>query len=209
MTTTQSAAASRYLTTARRGLTAALTGVAFWNSYSHTAQWFEDNGQASQAHALAAIPEAAIILVLLTLAQGGMNKITQWIIAAIGVGSVAITLTANLEAAGPGAMGVAAALVAPIFAILGFGLEIASLTAPAAAKPTAKRKTSAPTAARKQAWSKRAGHSLTDTGILWATRRASVTTAWPTTTQIMEQFPQISRTTAQKIRNADPAKVTI
>lgn len=195
------------LTTARRALTTALTGVAFWNSYHHTTQWFADHGQAPQANALAAIPEAAIILVLLTLAQGGMSKAVTRIVSTIGIGSVAITLTANLEGAAPGAMGVAAALVAPVFAILGFGLEIVSLIDEASRKaeqlaagsPPVRRRRTTPTPATKAA-----ATSLTDKGILWATEITAKGAPWPTTAEILTQFPNISRTTAGRIHKACP-----
>src|SRR5512144_1182738 len=121
MTTTKHITAAR-LTNVRRVITTGLATIAFINSYSHTSNWFADHGQAAQANALAAIPEVAIIMVLLTLALGGMDVITTYLIGTIGIGSIAITITANLEGAAPGLAGAIAALVAPVFAILAFAL---------------------------------------------------------------------------------------
>jgi len=95
----------------RRTLTTLLTAVAFWNSYTHTADWFADHGQNAQAGWLALIPEVGVILVVLTLAAGKLSQSDKWIVGSIGIGSVALTLTANLAGSTPG-MGVPAALVA-------------------------------------------------------------------------------------------------
>jgi hypothetical protein len=183
----------QFLIWLRRFLTTALTAVAFWNSYTHTKSWFADNGQAAQAGWLALIPEAGLVMVVITLAMGGLNVPVERIVRTIGAGALAITLTANLAGAAPGLMGIVAALVAPVFAILGFALEVLSL-APA---PKPKRK---PAAKKKEPPSGRKP-SLVDSGILWATSRGG---EWPTTAQVMEQYPTISRTTAQKISAARP-----
>lgn len=179
-----------YLIWVRRTLTTGLTAVAFWNSYQHTKTWFAENGQAGEAGALALIPEAGLIMVVLTLAMGNLSPVAEKIVQTIGVGALAITLTANISGAGPGVMGFVAALVAPLFAVLGFALEIVGLTEPekpAKKKPAPKR---AP-----------AKTSLVDTGILWATSRGG---EWPTTAEILEKYPNISKTTAGKIRAARP-----
>jgi len=170
----------------RRMLTTGLTGVAFWNSYNHTAAWFSDHGQAEQSGWLALIPEVGVILVVLTLCTGKLGRVESAIVRAIGVGSVAITFTANLAGASAGPMGVTAALVAPVFAVLGFALEAVSLSA------EIEPPQSPPQPARKKQMGK------TDIGILWATERDE----WPTTAQILEKFPDISVTTARKIHNS-------
>jgi hypothetical protein len=201
----------------RRILTSALTAVAFWNSYTHTAAWFTEHGQAAQAPLLALIPEAGVILVVLTLAGGGLTTVVRWLIGAIGIGAVAITFTANLAGASAGAMGIAAALVAPVFAILGFALEVVSIEAPAEAPSeapaespaAASAEAPAPAAkpARKVTPARRGNRGLTDTGILWATQVHATGAEWPTTAQILAQFPTISRTTAGRIRGAKPVAV--
>lgn len=107
----------------RRLLTTALTCLAFWNSYTHTVDWFEAHGQAQAASVLALIPEAGLILALLFLASGQLSTIQRWLVALVGCGSIGITISANLAGAQGGTEKVAA-LVAPVFAILGFALEI-------------------------------------------------------------------------------------
>lgn len=183
----------QFLIWLRRFLTTALTAVAFWNSYHHTKTWFAENGQAAQAGALATIPEAGLVLVVITLAIGGLTPPVERIVKTIGVGALAITLTANLAGAAPGVMGIVAALVAPVFAVLGFALEVLSLVPASKPKRKAPAKKTAAKATRKP--------SLVDSGILWATSRGG---EWPTTAQVMEQYPTISRTTAQKISAARP-----
>jgi hypothetical protein len=205
MTTTKHITAAR-LTTVRRTLTSGLTAIAFFNSFSHTAAWFADNGQAAAAPLLAAIPEVAIILVVLTLAQGGMSKATTGIISAIGFGSVAITITANLAGAAPGLAGVAAALVAPVFAILGFGLEFTSIVKVAPArKAPAKRSSKAPVAEKAPVTAKKKNRGVIDQGILWA----SALPTWPSIEEIQEQFPAINRNTASRIHNSRASKASV
>ena len=113
----------------RRALTTFLTGVAFFNSYAHTVQWFTDNGQAHSAQMLSAIPEAGLILVVLTLITVQVDRLTGALLAVVGIGSLGLTLTSNLSQAGPGLMGQIAALVAPLFAVIGFALEVRALVA--------------------------------------------------------------------------------
>jgi hypothetical protein len=108
----------------RRLLTASLTGIAFWNSYEHTVAWFRGNGQEAAAWALALIPEVGVFLVILSLALDHLTRPQKWVLGSVALGSVSVTLTANLAGAGPGLFGVAAALVAPLFAIAGFALEM-------------------------------------------------------------------------------------
>jgi hypothetical protein len=108
----------------RRSLTTALTCLAFWNSYTHTVDWFTAHGQEGAAHFLALIPEAGLILALLFLASGNLTRMQRGLVAVVGFGSVGITVAANLAGAGPGRTGQVAALVAPVFAVLGFGLEV-------------------------------------------------------------------------------------
>lgn len=108
----------------RRVLTTALTVLAFWNSWTHTVQWFADHGQGDAARWLALIPEAGLILGLLFLAGGNLTAAQRVLVGLVGVGSVGITISANLAGASPGLAGKVAALVAPVFAILGFALEI-------------------------------------------------------------------------------------
>jgi hypothetical protein len=108
----------------RRLLTAVLTTIAFVNSYEHTWHWFAEHGQANAAHWLAAIPELSIILVIVSISLADLSRSQQVILALIGAGAVSVTLTSNLSARGPHAAGAAAALVAPLFAIAGFGLEL-------------------------------------------------------------------------------------
>jgi hypothetical protein len=110
----------------RRGLTTGLTGIAFWNSYGHTAQWFSDNGQKDSAQMLALIPEFGVILGVLILASERLTMGLKLIAGAFGLGSLSLTLLANGSAAGDGWMGLTAALVAPIFAVLGFAMEVLS-----------------------------------------------------------------------------------
>jgi hypothetical protein len=110
----------------RRGLTTGLTGIAFWNSYGHTAQWFSDNGQKESAQMLALIPEFGVILGVLILASERLTMGLKLIAGAFGLGSLSLTLLANGSAAGDGWMGLTAALVAPIFAVLGFAMEVLS-----------------------------------------------------------------------------------
>jgi hypothetical protein len=201
-TTTSKYLTADRLTTIRRTLTTILTGVAFANSYSHTTQWFVDHGQADQANVLAALPEVSIFLVALTLALGKMNTVTTWIIRVIGFLSVAITITANLAGAAVGIGGVVAALVAPVFAILGIALEFSSLVKAAPVrKPRTATAKAAPAA---KAPAKKRNRGVIDTGILWATQQAT----WPTQTEIMEQFPTINRNTASRIHNAKPVEFT-
>lgn len=113
------------LVVVRRAITTALTIVAFANSYAHTVTWFEDNGQTGSARWLAAIPEAGLILALLFLATGQLGRLQRALVWAVAAGSVGITISANLAGAGDGPASKVAALVAPVFAILGFGLELA------------------------------------------------------------------------------------
>jgi hypothetical protein len=116
---------------ARRLLTFSLTAIAFWNSYEHTRIWFVSNGQETAAWALALIPEGGVFLVLLSLALDHLTRAQKWILGSVALGSVSVTLTGNLAGAGPGLMGAAAALVAPLFAIAGFGLELLGEPSPA------------------------------------------------------------------------------
>lgn len=111
----------------RRGLTTGLTGIAFWNSYGHTAQWFRDNGQKDAAQALALIPELGVILAILILAAQRVTRPLKMIAGAFGLGSLSLTLLANGSGAGDGWQGLTAALVAPVFAVLGLALEVLSL----------------------------------------------------------------------------------
>jgi hypothetical protein len=202
MTTTKHITAAR-LTNVRRVLTAALTGIAFWNSYGHTTNWFANHGQAAQAGLLAALPETAIVMVLLTLALGGMSVITTYIIGAIGVGSVSITIAANLEGSAPGLAGTVAALVAPIFAILCFALELTSLIKETKRRKTAVTKPVAKPASKPEvavSAPKKRNRGVIDKGILWATQQPT----WPSVTDIQTQFPTINRNTASRIYNAKP-----
>lgn len=196
----------RSLVWIRRALTASLTCVAFWNSYTHTVDWFTEHGQAAQAGWLALIPEVGVILVVLTLALDKLNTAQKWIVGSIGAGSLLITFTANLAGASDGPMGIAAALVAPVFAVLGFALEALALLGKKMPKPASK-KTQKPATEPKKAPAVRR-QSLTDTGILWATQRVSDGGTWPTTVEVLAEFPDISRTTARKIHNAEPMTVS-
>jgi hypothetical protein len=114
----------------RRLLTAGLTGIAFWNSYEHTVDWFRENGQAGAAGALALIPEVGVFLVILSLALDHLTRPQKVVLGFVALGSVSVTLTGNLAGAGPGVFGVCAALVAPLFAIAGFALELMGESAP-------------------------------------------------------------------------------
>lgn len=107
----------------RHLLTTFLVGVAFWNSYAHTVAWFEGHGQ-EQAAWLAILPEMGTVLVIISLALGGLTVAQKGILGVVGLGSVSVTLVANLAGAAPGPGGTAAALVAPLFAIAGFALEL-------------------------------------------------------------------------------------
>lgn len=107
----------------RHLLTAFLVVVAFWNSYEHTVAWFEGHGQ-EQAGWLATLPEMGTALVIISLALGGLTAAQKGILGVVGLGSVSVTLVANLAGAAPGPGGTAAALVAPLFAIAGFALEL-------------------------------------------------------------------------------------
>jgi hypothetical protein len=118
----------------RRVLTAALTTLAFWNSYTHTVHWFGVHGQEDAAQFLALIPEAGLILALLFAASGELTGPQKWLVGFVGFGSIGITISANLAGAPPGVAGSIAALVAPVFAILGFALEV---TGPAKTGPVA------------------------------------------------------------------------
>jgi hypothetical protein len=88
-------------------------------------------------------------------------------------------------------MGVVAALVAPVFAVLGFALEAVSLSREIEPEPLP-QPLPAPSP-RKRRMGK------TDIGILWASEQAY----WPTVPQILEKFPDISITTARKIHNSN------
>lgn len=114
----------------RRLLTISLTAIAFWNSYEHTRDWFVSNGQETAAWALALIPEGGVFLVILSLALDHLTRPQKWVLGFVALGSVSVTLTGNLVGAGPGLMGAAAALVAPLFAIAGFALELLGESAP-------------------------------------------------------------------------------
>lgn len=195
------------LVTIRRILTGSLTVVAFWNSYTHTVDWFSDHGQSEQAGWLALIPEIGVILVVLTLAVGKLSRPEQYIIGAIGVGSLTVTFTANLAGATNGAAGIAAAIVAPVFAVLGFALEALAIVDKKPAKKTPAKKAEKAVAAPKKVPAA-PRQSLTDTGILWATQRVSEGGTWPTTKEVQAQFPEISQTTARKIHNAEPMTVS-
>lgn len=178
-----------FLIWTRRLLTTGLTTIAFVNSYGHTVQWFADNGQAPHAGWLGTIPEIGVILVVLVLATANISTPVKRVIQVIGALSLGITMTANVSGA-VGVAGIVAALVAPVFAVLGFALEVLSI-APAP-KPASKPR-KAP-----QNHKKPARLTKFDEGVLWATEQAE----WPTTAQIMAQFPQTSQTTARKIRRA-------
>jgi hypothetical protein len=199
MTTTSKYLTTDRLITVRRTLTTGITAIAFGYSYSHTKGWFSDHGQAEGAGVLALLPEVSIFLVALTLALGNLNRITAWIIWAIGAGSVAITITANLAGAGAGAAGIIAALVAPVFAILGIALEFSSLVKAKTVRKAKTRKT--PVVTAKPA-AKRTNRGVIDRGILWATQQRT----WPTVTEIQAEFPTITRSTAGRIHNAKPVK---
>jgi hypothetical protein len=204
MTTTSKFLTTDRLITVRRTLTSAITVIAFGYSYSHTKGWFAAHGQSDGAGVLALLPEVSILLVALTLALGKMNRITTWIIRTIGVGSVAITITANLAGAAPGAAGVIAALVAPVFAILGIALEFSSLVkvAPVRKPVTSKAaKKPQPTATAP----KKKNRGVIDQGIIWA---AALPT-WPTVEEIQEQFPNINRNTASRIHNQRASKASV
>lgn len=112
----------------RRLITGALILIALFYSYSHTAQWFREQGQEEGAQVLAFLPELGLILVILTLVTAHLDQLTRAVLVVVGVSSLAITLTGNLWTAGPGPMGWAAALVAPLFSALFFTLEVRSLT---------------------------------------------------------------------------------
>jgi hypothetical protein len=228
----------------RRTLTTGLTVVAFVNSYAHTAQWFKDHGQHSQAGWLALIPEVGVILVVLTLAGGGLSRPVQWLTGAIGSGSLAITFTANIAGSSPGLMGLSAALVAPIFAVLGFSLEVVSLSRELADRPDEPVQASPPEPVRQpvsqahepvdqpptvahvsHVGEPRPGENepavsqrkvqrkpvvppaggLLDSGIMWAIERMDQGSEWPTVTEIMAEFPAMSRSTAKRIRAAIPS----
>lgn len=192
----------------RRTLTGSLTALAFVNSYRHTVEWFSAHGQSNEAELLALIPEAGVILSVLTLVMGNLNRAERVIISLIGMGSLAVTFWSNLAGAADGAGGVAAALVAPIFGVLGFALEAIDFLK----KKSRTRKVPAEKAQKPVSVPKKASGgtrtSLTDKGILWATERTSAGAPWPTTKEIMAQFPEISETTARKIRRSEPSKVS-
>lgn len=217
----------------RRVLTTGLTIIAFANSYAHTVDWFKAHGQSAQAGWLAAIPEVGVILVVLTLAAGGLSKPVRWLIGSIGVGSLGITFTANIAGASAGTMGLIAALVAPTFAVLGFALEIVSLShelepvhvdSPAGDEPVmvqpvivvqtadepevqpVREPVQKPEAkkAQRRPVSRSTG-GLLDNGVLWAQGEMDRTTEWPSVSEIMAQFPEMSRSTAKRVRAANPA----
>jgi hypothetical protein len=208
MTTTKNANIAR-LTIARQVIVGSLTALAFYHSYGNTVDWFANHGQAEHAPLLAAIPEVAIIMVLITLALGGMDVITTYIIGAIGVGSVAITITANLEGADSDLAGAIAALVAPGFAVLGAALELVSLIKTSKArkrtttvtKPvaTAKPVTAAAPVAKKR------NRGVIDRGILWASEQPT----WPSVDDLVVEFPTINRNTASRIHNSRAAKASV
>jgi hypothetical protein len=215
----------------RRVLTTGLTIIAFANSYAHTVQWFKDHGQSAQAGWLAAIPEVGVILVVLTLAAGGLSKPVQWLIGSIGIGSLGITFTSNISGASAGAMGLIAALVAPTFAVLGFGLEMVSLNhelepvradSPAGDEPVQDEPVivvqvqdqpkvqperepvqDQPKKAQRRPAQKTTG-GLLDNGVLWAQGEMDRLNEWPSVTEIMAQFPEMSRSTAKRVRAANP-----
>lgn len=120
---------SELLVSVRRVLTALLILVAFWFSYSHTAQWLRENGQAQGAEALALVPEVALMLVILTLVTTELDWIARLVLITAGTGSLAVTLAGNLSQASPGPAGKAAALIAPLGSALFFILEVRSIVA--------------------------------------------------------------------------------
>lgn len=216
----------------RRVLTSGLTIIAFVNSYAHTKKWFTEHGQKDQAGWLALIPEVGVILVVLTLAAGGLSRPVRWLIGSIGIGSLAITFTSNIAGASPGPMGFSAALVAPTFAVLGFALEIVSLTAhaepvqdeppagdePVHAEPVIVVQTVQPEPVKAQPEPvqpvqkkaqrrpvSRTNGGLLDNGILWATKQMDQNGSWPTRSEIVAQFPEMSLSTAKRVRAANPA----
>lgn len=215
----------------RRGLTTGLTTIAFVNSYSHTAEWFRDNDQKAQAQWLALIPEAGVIMVVLTLATAHLSRPLKWLIGAFGIGSLSLTLIANVSAAGPGFMGLLAALVAPVFAVLGFALEVLSLVrepAPAGDEPVQPEPIvdeppvdpepivdpeppvdpepivdPRPKVQRKPV--SRSTVGLMDRGIMWAQDQMDQTGSWPGRAEILAQFPEMSLSTAKRVRASAPA----
>jgi hypothetical protein len=107
-----------------RVLTTGLALAAFGLSYSHTVAWFEANGQAHGGRILAAIPEVALVLCIITRAVGKPTGGRLWLVGGLAAGSFGITITANLSAASAGVGGVVAALVAPLAAIVTMALEV-------------------------------------------------------------------------------------
>jgi hypothetical protein len=180
----------------RRTLTSGLTAVAFVNSYEHTVKWFTDNGQPEHAGWLGLIPEVGVFLVILTLATAALSREVKGIMYTIGAMSLGVTFTANLAGA-TGLAGICAALVAPVFAVMGFALEIVSLTQK---KPAPTRKLSAPRKVPTDHKTPRL--TKFDEGVLWATQREKNGQGWPTTAEIRAQFPATSETTAKKIRSS-------
>jgi hypothetical protein len=243
----------------RRGLITGITGAAFVNSYGHTAKWFTDHNQKDHASMLALMPEAGVMVLVLSLVIPGLSQLAKWTIGAFGLISLGITFTANLSDAGPGIAGKAAALITPVFAVLGFMLEASSLVGAASAPVTAPAGEKTGTAPEPDAADQllaarikmvqeaeakglivgvnrdgslsfvkpepvvlpepelelpkvqrkpvsRSGAGLLDQGILWATERTTDGAAWPTVGEIMAQFPEMSRSTAKRVRSAGSSK---
>jgi hypothetical protein len=103
----------------------AMTVIAFANSYSHTVVWFQENGQEGTAHALAALPEVGLLVALLFLLEP-LDRAGRFLVGALGVGSLALTVTANLSHATDDVTRLAA-IVAPAFTVFCAALEIRSI----------------------------------------------------------------------------------
>lgn len=236
----------------RRALTTFLTGVAFFNSYTHTVQWFTDHGQKSAAQMLSLIPEAGLILVVLTLVTVQVDRLTTALLALIGTGSLGLTLTSNLSQAGPGWMGWTAALVAPLFAVVGFALEVralvseggpAQISSPEAAPAGEVNQTTTvvqinntvqtaqisspepvqhlspepvhvvqvqeetePVQVQKMSRPVQVQRAIGSGSDRWSTERrtaqewAQVQSEWPTVKALMAQFPELSLSTAKRVK---------
>lgn len=249
----------------RRVLVTLITSGAFLNSYGHTVQWFRDHHQMDHAKMLGFMPEAGVVVLVLSLVLGRMNLSTKLITGSFGMISVGITFTANLSTAGDGPSGKAAALIAPVFAVLGFALEASSLVSavdhpvakitPAGDEPVLVDQTdpwlkaqmdqmaqaqaqgveahvdqygrvqfvrpepvepepvslpvvhepppAEPVKVQRKPVSRSTG-GLLDNGIIWATELNTARAQWPTVAEIMKEFPDMSRSTAKRVRAASP-----
>lgn len=166
-----------------RHIVAALTVYAFGNSYLHGVDWVQEHSSNDVfAWGTAGIPE---LILISTLLRGKFDL--KAVVG--GASSIGWTFWVNGASAGPGVSGMVVALAPPFAAVMCAWF----LESDEPVKPTPTRK---PRSKLQDRQPKKL--SKFDQGLLWA----EALPVWPTTADIMKQFPDISRTTADKIRRS-------